>query len=144
MELVLASELADRLFIKHGLMQKGWLFKFDRAKRRLGQCTYGIKTITLSKHMALAGSREQVEQALLHEIAHALLPFYDAHGKTVGHGSSWKAKSASIGYKGERLAHNPYVDDSRYVDSRSTRKLPVKLHTIAPVSISTLVDVHKS
>lgn len=87
---------------KHGLLEKGWGFEFDRATSRLGQCDFGKKRITISKHFTGAATLEQFEQTLFHEIAHALLPV------AVKHGWQWKTKAREIGYKGARTARNPY------------------------------------
>ena len=103
MELNDARSLANRLLNEHGLSAKGWRFDFDNA-RRLGLCTYSTKTISISRHMAAAASIEDVEQTLLHEVAHALV------GSGAGHGPLWKAKAASIGYLGKRTSKNPHVE----------------------------------
>ena len=88
--------LADKLMTKHGISEK-WVFHFDNAKRRLGKCNYSKKIISLSKHMIPLLERHEVEDTLLHEIAHALV------GKGHGHGMVWKAKAIEIGCNGERL-----------------------------------------
>lgn len=108
MEQNAARNLAIDLMSQHGLMDQGWVFAFDRAKRRLGQCTYTLRRITISHYMVGAASVEQVTQTLLHEIAHALLPPHDDYGRKVGHGPRWKQKAAEIGYTGGRLSRNPY------------------------------------
>lgn len=102
MDLVTARAKAVSDMKKHGLIRKGWVFEFDRALYRLGQCDFTRKRITLSKHFTGAANEEQFEQALLHEIAHALLPVGAKHGW------DWRLKAKEIGYKGARLASNPY------------------------------------
>jgi len=113
MDLSMAQDLAVRLLDVHGLTAKGWKFGFDNAQTRLGSCNYTKKHITMSKHMVAAAEFDTVEQTLLHELAHALLPVYYAPGKKVGHGDLWKAKAKSLGYRGERTAENPYVAPKR-------------------------------
>ncbi len=110
MELVEAQKLAVTLMSRHGLIEAGWKFKFDGATKRLGLCTYTTKTISVSRHMAAAGTLEQVEQVILHEIAHALTGAYNRFGQKIGHGPVWKAQARAIGYKGKTLAVNPYVE----------------------------------
>lgn len=106
MDLAAAETLAERLMTKHGL--EGWAFGFDRATTRLGRCAYGRRLITISRLFALAASAGQVEQALLHEIAHALLPTHNRWGRPLGHGPEWKLLAAAIGYTGSRMSANPY------------------------------------
>lgn len=97
-----AKAAAMKLMKKHGLIRKGWTFEFDRAQYRLGQCDNNLKRITISKHFTGAANEDEFEQALLHEIAHALLP------ASVGHGWDWRLKAKEVGYRGSRLANNPY------------------------------------
>lgn len=87
----------------HGLIQTGWTFDFDRAKYRLGFCNNVDKKITISKYFTAAANEDEFDQAVLHEIAHALLP------QSAGHKQAWKDKAKAIGYRGERLAHNPFA-----------------------------------
>jgi len=108
MDLNTASMLAHKLLDSNGLTAKGWKFEFDRATSRLGSCNYLHKKITLSKHMTQAAEYHLVEQTLLHEIAHASLPYHDSNGKKTGHGKLWKEKAASLGYTGKTTSVNPY------------------------------------
>jgi len=103
MSLVEAYQLADKLLQEHGLTEAGWVFRFDNATSRLGVTRYRQKKITLSRWMVEHADEELVQQVLLHEIAHALLPV-----TVKPHGAEWKKKAAEIGYKGGRLAVNPY------------------------------------
>ena len=89
--------------LKHGLIKAGWNFKFDKATSRLGATHFAKKQITISRRTAEVATREQVEQIMFHEIAHAMLP-----AKT-GHGAEWKALSAQLGYTGQRTLANPYA-----------------------------------
>ncbi len=88
-----AEELAISLMQKHGL--KDWKFVFDHAKRRFGACNYTKKTISLSKYLCKINSVEEVQDTILHEIAHALAP-------KAGHGPAWKAICKKIGAKPDR------------------------------------------
>ena len=87
--------LADKLMAKHGLL--AWSFRFDNAKRRLGNCNYTKKTISLSKHMTLLLEKTEVEDTLLHEIAHGLV------GYGHGHDNAWRRMAVEIGCNGETL-----------------------------------------
>ena len=89
-------DLALELMKKHGLLEKGWKFEFDNAKRRFGYCQYRPKIISISKHISKLNSVEEVTDTILHEIAHALA------GPKAGHYSKWKYQAMAIGAKPER------------------------------------------
>lgn len=106
-----AREVALTLMSAHGLVEGGWTFTFDRATSRLGLCTHATRTIQLGRAYVESACVAEVEQTMLHEIAHALvgagridrLGRYRAHG----HGPVWKRQAALIGYTGRRTATNP-------------------------------------
>jgi predicted SprT family Zn-dependent metalloprotease len=91
------EDFAKETLQKHGLLELGWKFKFDNAKQRLGSCSHSRKTITFSMYYTHI-SREEIEDTILHEIAHALI------GPEHGHNFHWKQKAREIGAKPERLA----------------------------------------
>ncbi len=82
-------ERARQLLDLHGL--HGWTVKLDRANRRAGACQPRTKTITLSKAILGPAPDAQVDEVILHEIAHALV------GGKHGHDAVWKAKARSLG-----------------------------------------------
>jgi len=86
---------AAELFALHQL-DSAWIFSWDGAKTRFGQCDHRRRRITLSKHLSAMGTEYEVEQVLLHEIAHALV------GARAGHGPIWRHKAQSLGYQGGR------------------------------------------
>jgi hypothetical protein len=94
MELRNAENTATRLMTEHGLV--GWRFEWDSSRRRFGQCSYGPKIISLSRHLVLANHEARVTNTILHEIAHALLPV------GVHHGPAWVRKAKAIGCDGLR------------------------------------------
>lgn len=113
MNLTEAENLALTLMQRHRSLTD-WQFMFDTAPTRLGLCTYATRTISLSGLFAGAATEPEVRQALLHEIAHALVgpyytPKYGVPTKT-GHSPVWKRMARSIGYVGGRSAVNPYAD----------------------------------
>lgn len=69
MELSGVRLLADRLLNKHELLEKGWRFSFDRAKRRAGSCKFSKKEITLAKAYAEQEDFKEIKNTILHEIA---------------------------------------------------------------------------
>ena len=91
------SDVAYQLFSQHGL--ENWSFRFDHAKSRAGMCDYSKKVISISRRYARTASQSQIENTLLHEIAHALV------GHSHGHDASWKSKALEIGCDGKRC-HN--------------------------------------
>jgi predicted SprT family Zn-dependent metalloprotease len=91
-----AKSLAIELMNLHGLLDKGWSFEFDNAKRRFGCCRYGSKRITLSKALVSLNDEARVKNTILHEIAHALV----GHGH--GHDIVWKRIAMAIGCDGNR------------------------------------------
>ena len=78
-----------------------WSFRFDNAKTRAGLCNYTKRTISVSKYLAARGSEAEVEQTLLHELAHALA------GPEAGHGEVWLVLARSLGYTGSRTHDGP-------------------------------------
>jgi len=95
MQLSEVRSLANALMTQHGLIDQGWRFKFDHAKRRLGCCKYGPKLITMSRHLVPHVKPEELKNTILHEIAHALTPGH-------GHDRVWQAKAIEFGCTGER------------------------------------------
>ena len=81
-------DLANRLFIEHSLIN--YSFGFDRAVRRAGQCDFRARRITISKHLVNNCTLEEIEQVILHEIAHALV------GKEAGHSKLWKSRQRKL------------------------------------------------
>ena len=113
-----AEQLAFLHMEEHGLFDKLWHFDFEACKRTLGRCHYHVKKITLSKWYVELNKEDDVEDTILHEIAHALSFLrYGTKGK--GHGRLWKRVCREIGARPERLHkgileypnnHYKYVD----------------------------------
>lgn len=89
------TSLAEGL-IRRYLDANVWSFGFDRARRRAGQCNFTDRRITVSRFFASAHNEQEIEQILLHEIAHALA------GARAGHGPEWRKIAREIGYEGRR------------------------------------------
>jgi predicted SprT family Zn-dependent metalloprotease len=104
---------------EHGLFDKLWHFDFEACKRSLGRCHYNLRKITLSKWYVELNEEDDVEDTILHEIAHALSFLrYGRDGQ--GHGRLWKRVCGEIGASPERIHkgileypdnHHKYVDD---------------------------------
>lgn len=94
--------LARRLLATHrgrGQLGSEWTFAFDLASRRAGVCRYDERRIGVSVSFCLRAPFVEVEDTLLHEIAHAIV------GRKHGHDAAWRATAREIGCSGER-SHN--------------------------------------
>ena len=97
-----AHALAEVLMQEH--LGDDWTFRFDRAKQRFGACRFHIKTISLSEHLTKLNDVDQVQDTILHEIAHALA------GPNAGHGRKWQQQCEDIGAKPERCYSSAAVE----------------------------------
>lgn len=88
------TENAGLLLARHGL--KGWSFALDGAKRRGGACHFARRQITMAAGFAAAADEGEIEDTLLHEIAHALV------GRRHHHDAVWQAKARQIGCTAQR------------------------------------------
>ncbi|MHB1171421.1 MAG: SprT-like domain-containing protein [Lacisediminihabitans sp.] len=95
-DLIRVRRWADALIALH-LNPTVWSFGFDTAKTRAGLCNYTAKRITVSRYLASRYEDDEIHQVLLHEVAHAIA------GPRAGHGPTWKAVAAGLGYAGKRL-----------------------------------------
>ena len=95
---------AEHLMTAH-LGAGSWSFGFDHAKTRAGQCDFARKRITVSRHLAVRFSEDDVDQVLLHEIAHAVA------GARAGHGPTWRRTAKALGYTGSRLYDGPVASE---------------------------------
>ncbi len=105
MELKDARNLALELMQAHGVGH--WNFKFDRATRRFGLCTFTTKTLSLSAPLTELNDEDKIGNVILHEIAHALA------GSKAGHGPAWRAVHRSLGGNARRT-ESGVIPPSRY------------------------------
>jgi predicted SprT family Zn-dependent metalloprotease len=104
-----AKAIALALMLRHGL--RDWRFEWDRSSRRFGVCKFGSKVIGLSHKLVALNDEPKVRDTILHEIAHALCPVREGHGRI------WKQKAIEVGAKPERCykaadvttPHAPYL-----------------------------------
>ena len=96
METGSARQLATSLLAQHGL--SGWRFLLDHGRTRCGACHYATRTISVSRHFVSLNSQAEVENVILHEIAHALV------GPGHGHGQRWQQTARAIGARPEAYA----------------------------------------
>ncbi|NNE35423.1 MAG: hypothetical protein HKN13_09310 [Rhodothermales bacterium] len=100
----LMDELGTRL-IGTSLGELGWRFRFDRAKTRLGCCTWStgspqVKNLSISRHFAELYGWKMMEDVARHEIAHAI--DVETRGKT-DHSRTWKRWARKCGADPTRL-----------------------------------------
>lgn len=88
-----AHKRASELILEH-LPFSDWQVTFDRARRHGGLCDFERGVIQLSIPYVRKHGAWEVEQVILHEIAHALA------GPHAGHGREWKKQARAIGYDG--------------------------------------------
>lgn len=113
-----AETLAFLHMEDHGLFDKKWTFSFHNKKCSLGTCSYRRKKIYLSQWFVELNNEDEVEDTILHEIAHALS--YERYGSDgMGHGRLWKMVCREIGARPQRTCksklnrpqnHYKYVD----------------------------------
>jgi hypothetical protein len=129
MKLEAARELAEALMRKHGV--DDYTFGFGkRMLSMLGQEGRREKVIVLSHNLTLMNDRAVIEEAILHEIAHAIvmrhvvsrygprLDFDDGHSED-SHGPTWLGVARSMGSSGEQ-----YVPDGLRVYHAWTSSCP--------------------
>lgn len=114
-----AEALALLHMEEHGLFDEFWHFDFEDCKRSLGRCHYHKRKITLSKWYVELNDEDDVEDTILHEIAHALC--WNKYGnRGTGHGVLWKQICRQIGARPERV-HKGILEypnnHYKYVDS---------------------------
>ncbi len=80
---------------------QGWAFGLDHARTRLGCCHYTERRITCSRYLVAYLADDEVEQVILHEIAHAQA------GVRAGHGRAWQRQAVALGYTGGRTIEVP-------------------------------------
>jgi predicted SprT family Zn-dependent metalloprotease len=85
-----------------------WSFQFDHATKRAGCCNYRERVISLAQAYARSAADEEIDDTILHEIAHALV------GKAHGHDQVWQATAVALGCSGQRC-HDVQFTPPRYI-----------------------------
>lgn len=83
------TDLAASLLDEHGLTD--WSFDIDRATSRAGACHHFQRAVLLSNGHCIKANSENIRDAILHEIAHALV------GPRHNHDQVWRSKALEIG-----------------------------------------------
>ena len=82
---------------------EGWSFQFDHATTRAGCCNSQTQVISLAHAYARAAPDADIDDTLLHEIAHALV------GQAHGHDQVWQATAVALGCSGHRCHDGPFT-----------------------------------
>lgn len=115
------ESLAKQLMHRHGLIEQGWKFDWNKRKSSFGLCDSRNRMIYLSAPLTPLRKIENIENTIKHEIAHALV------GCEHGHNYIWKRKSRELGcIIGQ--SQNESVDVSNIAKYRAT--CPNCKHTI--------------
>lgn len=93
-----AESICLILLHEHGLVDRGWVFKFDNAKARFGLTSFRKQIISISRPLTELNDEKLVIDTMLHEIAHVLA------GPRAGHGPLWKRTARSIGCSATRTS----------------------------------------
>lgn len=88
-----ANAFGKEMIAQH-LPGSDWKLRWDRADHRAGCCNFEKGQIVLSVNAVEQYSDLQVEQLMLHEIAHVKA------GPMTDHGKAWKAEARELGYEG--------------------------------------------
>lgn len=109
-----AEEFAASALREHGLHDQGWVFVWSTSKTKFGTCNFPRHIITLSEPLAKVNTADEVQDTILHEVAHALA------GPAARHGSEWKAMAIRVGARPEARAS----ENARSADSKWTGTCP--------------------
>lgn len=106
---------------EHSLFTQGWRFKFDKSTRRFGYCR-DDKVISLSAALVQLNPAAEVEQIILHEIAHAVV------GNQHHHNDVWRRKAIELGHSGNRCYSSAVVKperkEPRWVQQMRAKRTP--------------------
>jgi predicted SprT family Zn-dependent metalloprotease len=95
-----ANQRANQLLHIYGLDSGGWRFTFNHRTSTAAVCSYKEKTIQLSLLVLPHLTEQEVDQALLHEIARAITP-------GVKHGKNWQSAAEEMGTEVARMSILP-------------------------------------
>lgn len=98
-----------------GLLDRGWTFRYDGARRRFGVCRFSSKVISLSRPLVELNAEAECRDTVLHEIAHALA------GPSAGHGPRWRVMCRRTG-----------ADPRRCYDAERVREPDPRYYAVCP------------
>ena len=92
-----AAELLER-HLNTGAPATRWRFRFETATSRAGICRHDTRTIALSVSFVLRAPWDDIQNTLLHEVAHAIVD--PGHG----HDTVWQTAARRIGCTANRCS----------------------------------------
>jgi predicted SprT family Zn-dependent metalloprotease len=127
---IVIRDYAKVLFQQYGLVN--WYFGYMKAKTTAGYCCWTRKEITLSKHLVEFNNVVEINDTLLHEIAHAI-DFIDRG--TSDHSPRWVAIALAIGCNGKRCysKEDKTMPEGKHLYSCPNCKREVRYHKRAKV-----------
>ena len=108
---------------KYGLCD--WKLELDHAKVRAGACHFTEKKISFSRYFINHANELDINDTILHEIAHALV------GPNHGHDSVWKTMAKKIGCSAKRC-HTLEFSDYKWVRFCTNHCWEQKIHRRKP------------
>jgi len=116
-----ALKLAETLLVEHNLSNKGWQAKIRYNYGGLACCDYNKKQIGLTPKLVAWTDDAKIKDAILHEIAHALV------GYGHGHDDVWTRKATEIGCTGDATMtiHTEELTAVKYTGSKIQVSCPV-------------------
>ncbi|HYG84619.1 MAG TPA: SprT-like domain-containing protein [Verrucomicrobiae bacterium] len=75
---------------------------------KLAYYQHGLNKIVMHEHFVENASPDEVEQTLIHELAHAIAEQNNQTGKAVWHGQAWKDINAKLGGNASRYHKGGY------------------------------------
>ena len=114
-KLIEVATRARNMMDDHGLGT--WSLCFNAGRQHLGKCIYRNETLSLSRHHAINGESGQVNDTILHEIAHALAC------PRAGHGPIWKDIARQIGATPSARADDETVSGQQHIAAKSRFRL---------------------
>lgn len=99
-----AYEMAHSTMVEQFPNLVGWRVEMNyRAKGRLGQCHYGKKALIFSALFIPHLTRDEFQNTVLHEVAHALTRGHQ-------HDAVWRRKFIALGGNGKTVSDNTVPD----------------------------------
>lgn len=85
------SELVEDYMRNSHLFDKGWVYKFNYLKRKLGLCYHNRKVLEFSLPFVEVNTLDLMKNTIIHEVSHALVGPYHKHNHV------WKSQCRDLG-----------------------------------------------
>lgn len=113
-----AQLMCDAKLKEYNLYQSGWRTIFSKSEKYIARCWFDKKRIEISSYFLDVRSKQDLEDSIKHEIAHALA------GPDEGHGAKWVDQCILLGLKDP----SPYcqIPSVAYLKAKSNNSLDAK------------------